>query len=93
MLSVYILCNGLAHFGISLPHNSAAQANCGRSISSSEMRPGDLIFYGGSSGSINHVALYIGNGQVCHASSAKTGIKISTWNYRSPVKIVNVLGD
>lgn len=83
----------MAHFGISLPHNSAAQANCGRSISSSEMRPGDLIFYGGSSGSINHVALYIGNGQVCHASSAKTGIKISTWNYRSPVKIVNVLGD
>lgn len=79
-------------YGVSLPHSSAAQANCGRSVSSSEMRPGDLVFYGGSGG-INHVALYIGNGQVCHASSAKTGIKISTWNYRSPVKIVNVLGD
>lgn len=80
-------------FGISLPHSSAAQAGCGRSISSSEMRPGDLVFYAGSGGGINHVALYIGNGQVCHASSAKTGIKISSWNYRSPAKIVNVLGD
>lgn len=80
-------------FGVSLPHSSAAQANCGKSISSSQMRPGDLVFYAGSGGGINHVALYIGNGQVCHASSAKTGIKISTWNYRTPAKIVNVLGD
>lgn len=83
----------MAKYGVSLPHSSAAQANSGRSISSSEMRPGDLVFYAGSNGKINHVALYIGNGQVCHASSAKTGIKISTWNYRSPAKIVNVLGD
>ena len=82
----------MAQFGISLPHSSAAQANCGRSITSSQMRPGDLVFYAGSGG-INHVAIYIGNGQVCHASSSKTGIKISTWNYRSPAKIVNVLGD
>ena len=80
-------------YGVSLPHSSKAQANCGRSISSSQMRPGDLIFYTGSNGVINHVALYIGNGQVCHASSAKTGIKISGWNYRTPAKIVNVLGD
>lgn len=83
----------MAHFGVSLPHNSAAQAGCGKSITSSQMRPGDLVFYSGSGGGINHVAIYIGNGQVCHASSAKTGIKISTWNYRSPAKIVNVLGD
>lgn len=83
----------MAHFGVSLPHSSAAQANCGKAITSSQMRPGDLVFYAGSGGAINHVALYIGNGQVCHASSAKTGIKISSWNYRSPAKIVNVLGD
>ena len=82
----------MSHFGVSLPHHSGSQANCGRSISSSEMRPCDLVFYSGG-GAINHVALYIGNGQVVHASSAKTGIKISTWNYRTPVKIVNVLGD
>lgn len=80
-------------FGVSLPHSSRSQASCGKSISSSQMRPGDLIFYTGSNGVINHVALYIGNGQVCHASSAKTGIKISSWNYRTPAKIVNVLGD
>ncbi len=82
----------MAKFGVSLPHNSGAQAGSGRSISSSQMRPGDLVFYSGSGG-INHVALYIGNGQVCHASNAKSGIKISTWNYRTPAKIVNVLGD
>ncbi len=57
------------------------------------MRPADLIFYANGSGTINHVAMYIGNGQVIHASSATTGIKISTWNYRTPAKIVNVLGD
>lgn len=83
----------MSKYGVSLPHSSAAQANRGRSISSSEMRPGDLVFYAGSGGGINHVALYIGNGQVCHASNAKTGIKISTWNYRNPAKITNVLGD
>ncbi len=83
----------MAHFGVSLPHHSGSQANYGKSINSSQMRPGDLIFYTNSSGTINHVALYIGNGQVCHASNARDGIKISTWNYRTPAKIVNVLGD
>ena len=83
----------LAKFGISLPRTSREQANCGRAISSGEMRPGDLIFYAGSGGTINHVAIYIGNGQVCHASNAKTGIKISTWNYRTPARIRNVIGD
>ena len=82
----------MAKFGVSLPHNSGSQAGSGKSITSSQMRPGDLVFYSGSGG-INHVALYIGNGQVCHASNAKSGIKISTWNYRTPAKIVNVLGD
>ena len=55
------------------------------------MKPGDLIFYGGGSG-INHVAMYIGSGKIVHASTYDTGIKISNWNYRTPVKIVNVLG-
>ena len=82
----------MAKFGVSLPHNSGAQSGSGKSITSSQMRPGDLVFYS-DSGGINHVALYIGNGQVCHASNARSGIKISTWNYRTPAKIVNVLGD
>lgn len=83
----------MAKFGVSLPHNSGSQSQRGKSISSSQMRPGDLVFYSGSGGGINHVAIYIGNGQVCHASNKKSGIKISSWNYRSPSKIVNVLGD
>ena len=48
----------MAHFGVGLPHHSGSQAGAGRSISSSQMRPGDLIFYTNSGGTINHVALY-----------------------------------
>ena len=83
----------LKHFGISLPHYSGDQAKRGKQIKSSEMRPGDLIFYGNSSGRINHVAMYIGNGQIIHAASRRSGIKISAWNYRTPVRIINVIGD
>ena len=63
----------------------------GRAVSSSEMRPGDLIFYANSGGTINHVAMYIGNGQIVHAASKRSGIKISTWNYRQPKTIRNVI--
>lgn len=80
-------------FGIGLSHSSKAQAGEGSKISASQLQPGDLIFYANSSGSINHVAMYIGGGQVIHASSPKTGIKISKYNYRSPVKYVSVLRD
>lgn len=80
-------------YGISLSHSSKAQANEGTKISSSELMPGDLVFYSNSKGSINHVAIYIGGGQVVHASSPKTGIKISKYNYRTPAKYVRVLQD
>ena len=83
----------MKNFGVSLPRTSRDQGNAGRGISSGEMRPGDLVFYTGSNGVINHVAMYIGNGQVVHASNKKTGIKISSWNYRTPARIRNVLGD
>ncbi len=83
----------MKNFGVSLPHYSGSQAQMGKAVKSSEIRPGDLIFYAGSNGKVNHVALYIGNGQIVHAASRKSGIKISTWNYRSPVAIRNVLGD
>lgn len=81
----------LRNFGISVPRTSREQAKVGRAINSSQMRPGDLIFYANSSGTINHVAMYIGNGQIVHAASRKSGIKISTWNYRSPARIRNVI--
>ncbi len=80
-------------YGITLSHSSRAQANEGTKISTSELKPGDLVFYGNGSGTINHVAIYIGGGQVIHASSPKTGIKISSYNYRTPVKAVRVIND
>lgn len=78
-------------FGVSLPHYSGSQAKMGKKVTSGNMKPGDLIFYAGSNGRVNHVAMYIGNGQIVHAASRRSGIKISTWNYRSPVAIRNVL--
>lgn len=79
-----------AKYGIYLPHSSAAQSGCGRRINASEAQPGDLFFYGSGS-RISHVAIYIGNGQIVHASSRRTGIKISNAYYRSPICVVRVL--
>ncbi len=78
-----------AKYGVSLPHSSKSQAHCGSSVSLSEVQPGDLIFYGGKS--IHHVAMYIGNGQVVHAQSKKTGIVITSMYYNTPTKAVRVL--
>lgn len=81
----------MRNFGISLPRVSRDQAKVGRAVSASEMRPGDLIFYANSGGTINHVAIYIGNGQIVHAASRRSGIRISTWNYRSYKTIRSVI--
>ncbi len=81
-----------AKYGVSLPHSSRAQSGMGTSISASELEPGDLVFYA-KGGTVNHVAIYIGGGQVIHASSPKTGIKISSYNYRTPHKMVRILQD
>ena len=79
-----------AKYGVYLPHSSRAQPNSGRTISASEAQPGDLFFYG-SGGSINHVAIYIGGGRVVHASNHRDGIKISNAFYRTPLKVVSYL--
>ena len=65
----------MANFGVSLPHHSGSQANCGKSINSSQMRPGDLVFYANSSGTINHVALYLSLIHICgqYGNSGKPG--------------------
>ncbi|MCC8067340.1 MAG: C40 family peptidase [Clostridiales bacterium] len=73
-----------ANFGISIPRTAAAQASSGTSVSLSDIQAGDLLFYSDGSG-ISHVALYIGGGQVVHASTSSTGIIISSYNYRTPV--------
>jgi len=78
-------------FGVSLPRVSYDQANSGTKIDASQLQTGDLVFYADSTGTVNHVALYIGDGQVIHASNERTGIKISNYNYRTPVKYVRVL--
>lgn len=78
-----------SHFGYYLPRTSAAQAAATRTVSSSEVQVGDLFFYG--SGSVSHVALYIGGGQIIHASNARDGIKISSAYYRQPLKIGRVM--
>ena len=80
----------LGKYGISLPHSSRAQPSYGTKISASEAKPGDLFFYG-SGRSISHVAIYIGNGQIVHASSAKTGIKVSNAGYRTILSIRRIV--
>jgi uncharacterized protein YgiM (DUF1202 family) len=79
-------------FGVSLPRGSVTQANVGTKISAGALKPGDLVFYA-RGGRIDHVAIYIGGGQVIHASSPKAGIKISRYNYRTPYKMTRVLWD
>ena len=60
-----------ANFGVSLPRTSYEQQNAGTEVSYADAQPGDLICYGG------HVAIYMGNGQIVHASNSRDGIKIS----------------
>ena len=88
-------CSGFVRYvmqhgaGISMNRSSGSQATQGHAVNSSQMQPGDLLFYSGGSG-INHVAMYIGDGKIVHASTYATGIKISKWNYRNPVKIISM---
>lgn len=79
-----------SNFGVYLPHSSSAQANCGSEVGLSEVQAGDLIFYKNGGTSIGHVALYIGGGQVVHASTESTGIVVSNMYYSTPCKAVRV---
>lgn len=73
------------HFGISIPRSSTAQRFAGTGVSYAEARPGDLICYAG------HVGLYIGNGQIVHASTERTGIKISNATYRTILAVRRIV--
>lgn len=71
-------------FGCRIPRTSREQSTYGKKVSFSHLAPGDLIFYTHGTGRVNHVAMYIGNGNIVHASNPKTGIKISKYNYSRP---------
>ena len=80
------------NFGVYLTHHSGTMAGEGRRISRSQLKKGDLVFYA-KNGSINHVAMYIGDGQVVHARSRRRGICITDMDYRTPVRFVTYLDD
>lgn len=74
------------NFGISLPRTSGEQGKCGTDAGGlGNARPGDLVSYSG------HIGIYIGNGQIVHASSAKTGIKVSNANYRPILSVRRIV--
>ena len=67
--------------GVSLPHHSMSQMNCGSAITYDQLRPGDLVFYNNP----NHVAIYIGNGAIVHAGSPETGINVTSVFFKTPI--------
>ena len=74
VMSVY------ANFGVSLPHSSSGDRSVGYDVGGLEnAQPGDIICYSG------HVGIYIGNGQIVHASTSKTGIVVGNATYRTPL--------
>ena len=74
-----------AEFGYELPRVAAAQCAASEKKSVADIEAGDLVFYG--EGCIDHVALYIGDGKIVHASTAATGIKVSDYDYRAPAAV------
>ena len=92
-------CSGLILYvykeaaGIELYHQSAVQASKGRSVSVTEMQPGDIIAYDGSpkDGIVNHVSIYAGDGKAIHAVGTGKGIRMTAFDYAAPLTIRNLL--
>jgi cell wall-associated NlpC family hydrolase len=82
-------CSGFTSYvmkqmGVSIPRSSRAQFNGGRAVSRTGLLPGDLVFYQGPSGrgGVGHVAVYIGNNKIIHASTPSTGVIVSSMSER-----------
>ncbi len=90
-------CSGFVYtiykqHGYNLPRTSRDQAaNAGVRVETSQRRPGDLIFYTNNSGTVNHVAMYIGNDKIVHAANSRQGIIISNYNYRNVYRVRRVV--
>jgi cell wall-associated NlpC family hydrolase len=81
-----------ADFGYYIPRVSRDQAtSAGKQVSESDMLPGDLVFYANSSGSVNHVAMYIGNGMIVHAANSRQGIIRSNVKYRDIYRVRRIV--
>ncbi len=77
-------CSGLVAYvygklGVDLPHNAAAQFKYGRPVTTSQLAPGDLVFFHG----LGHVGLYIGNGKIIHAPSSGRRVEVQSLGVRS----------
>lgn len=79
-------------YGIDIPRVANDQSNAGEDVSIENLKKGDLLFYG-SGNYATHVAMYIGDGQVVHASNERLGIRISNMNYRTIIKRRSYIND
>ena len=79
-------------YGFTLPHSAASQSKMGTDVNLADAKAGDLVFYA-KGGHVNHVAIYIGSGQVVHASNPKTGIRISAVGYRTIHNLRRIIND
>lgn len=89
-LAVYRAC-GISTSNLPRASYDICASAAGRTVSYDEAKPGDLVFYASSSGHVNHVAMYMGNGQIIHEAGRAYGCRISNINYRKVYKIKNFL--